>query len=174
MKTGVCIQFDLNVHADVSTSCLWPALIGNACLFIHCVKFEVLLYRAMAVLDPLKVTITNFPSDQSSTLTVPNFPADEKRGSHSISFKPVLYIEKSDFREVKRYHSHLSLSLFVHCMFKYKCVMCIELGFWIIPNWLCLQSADKNYKRFAENQPVGLRHAGYVLTAENVIKVRNR
>ena len=67
----------------------------------------------MAVLDPLKVTITNFPSDQSSTLTVPNFPADEKRGSHSISFKPVLYIEKSDFREVKRYHSHLSVCLSV-------------------------------------------------------------
>ena len=91
----------------------------------------------MAVLDPLKVTITNFPTDQSMTLTVPNFPADEKRGSHSISFKPVLYIEKSDFREVKRYHSHLSvclslslpLSLFVHCMFIYKCVMYIELGF---------------------------------------------
>lgn len=86
--------------------------------------------RAMAVLDPLKVTITNFPPDQATSLTVPNFPADEKRGSHSISFKPVIYIEKSDFRE----------------------------------------SADKNYKRFAENQSVGLRHAGYVLTAEKVVK----
>ncbi|XP_048738794.2 glutamine--tRNA ligase-like [Ostrea edulis] len=86
--------------------------------------------RAMAVLDPLKVTITNFPPDQPVSLTVPNFPADEKRGSHSISFKPVLYIEKSDFRE----------------------------------------SADKNYKRFAENQPVGLRHAGFILTVEKVIK----
>lgn len=57
-------------------------------------------FRAMAVLDPLKVTITNFPPDQATSLTVPNFPADEKRGSHSISFKPVIYIEKSDYREV--------------------------------------------------------------------------
>lgn len=62
--------------------------------------FFITNFRAMAVLDPLKVTITNFPPDQATSLTVPNFPADEKRGSHSISFKPVIYIEKSDFREV--------------------------------------------------------------------------
>jgi hypothetical protein len=33
-------------------------------------------------------------------LTVPNFPADEARGSHTIPFDSVIYIEKSDFTEV--------------------------------------------------------------------------
>ena len=84
-------------------------------------NYEVLLYRAMAVLDPLKVTITNFPTDQSTTLTVPNFPADEKRGSHSINFKPVLYIEKSDFREVKKYLSRLFVCLSV-CVYLSVCL----------------------------------------------------
>ena len=57
-------------------------------------------FRAMAVLDPLKVTITNFPKDHPEEITVPNFPADEKRGSHTVPFGNTIYIEKSDFREV--------------------------------------------------------------------------
>jgi len=55
----------------------------------------------MAVTEPLKVTITNFPSANALDLTVPNFPADESRGSHTIKFDSVIYIEKSDFTEVK-------------------------------------------------------------------------
>jgi len=54
----------------------------------------------MAVLDPLKVTITNFPGDHSGEITVPDFPADEARGSHTIPFNKTVYIERSDFREV--------------------------------------------------------------------------
>lgn len=54
----------------------------------------------MAVLEPLKVTIINFPSDKVMELTVPNFPGDESRGSHTIKFDSVIYIEKSDFTEV--------------------------------------------------------------------------
>jgi hypothetical protein len=57
--------------------------------------------RVMAVTEPLKVTITNFPSGNVLELTVPNFPADESRGSHTIKFDSVIYIEKSDFSEVK-------------------------------------------------------------------------
>ena len=52
-------------------------------------------------MEPLKVTITNFPSDKVLELSVPNFPADESRGSHTIKFDKILYIEKSDFNEVK-------------------------------------------------------------------------
>jgi len=55
----------------------------------------------MAVMEPLKVTITNFPSDKPMELTVPKFPNDESRGSHTIKFDSVIYIEKSDFAEVK-------------------------------------------------------------------------
>lgn len=54
----------------------------------------------MAVLEPLKVTITNFPADHPGDITVPNFPADENRGSHTVPFGKTIYIEKSDFREV--------------------------------------------------------------------------
>jgi glutaminyl-tRNA synthetase len=55
----------------------------------------------MAVMEPLKVTITNFPNENVMELTVPDFPADESRGSHKIKFDSVIYIEKSDFSEVK-------------------------------------------------------------------------
>ena len=73
---------------------------------IEAVEFDsrctlvALCSRVMAVLEPLKVTITNFPSDKVMELTVPNFPEDESRGSHTIKFDSVIYIEKSDFTEV--------------------------------------------------------------------------
>lgn len=54
----------------------------------------------MAVLDPLKVIITNFPSNHPGELSVPNFPADETKGFHTIAFCKTIFIEKSDFREV--------------------------------------------------------------------------
>jgi len=62
--------------------------------------FIILFRRVMAVMEPLKVTITNFPNENSLELTVPNFPADESRGSHTIKFDSIIYIEKSDFTEV--------------------------------------------------------------------------
>jgi len=55
--------------------------------------------RAMAVLEPLKVRIMDFPKDAPSSITVPNFPADESKGSHRVPIGSVLYIERSDFRE---------------------------------------------------------------------------
>ncbi|XP_063147536.1 glutamine--tRNA ligase isoform X2 [Candoia aspera] len=87
--------------------------------------------RAMAVLEPLRVTITNFPAPHKSlSILVPNFPADETKGFHEIPFLPTIYIEQSDFREVP----------------------------------------DKGYKRLALGQPVGLRHTGYVIAVQNIIK----
>uniref|UniRef100_A0A8C0G1S4 glutamine--tRNA ligase n=1 Tax=Bubo bubo TaxID=30461 RepID=A0A8C0G1S4_BUBBB len=87
--------------------------------------------RAMAVLEPLKVTITNFPALKALEVLVPNFPADESRGFHKVPFQPTVYIEETDFRE----------------------------------------EVDKGYKRLAPGQPVGLRHAGYVIAVQNIIKV---
>ncbi|NXC22673.1 SYQ ligase, partial [Corythaeola cristata] len=55
--------------------------------------------RAMAVLEPLKVTITNFPAPKALEVLVPNFPADESRGFHKVPFQPTVYIEETDFRE---------------------------------------------------------------------------
>ena len=63
----------------------------------------------MVVMEPLKVTITNFPKGGTIELTVPNFPADEARGSHVIKFDSIIYIEKSDFTEVHRIAQSMSV-----------------------------------------------------------------
>ena len=55
--------------------------------------------RAMAVLDPLKIVITNYPEGQTETMLAENNPATEGRGEREISFSREIYIEKSDFME---------------------------------------------------------------------------
>ena len=55
--------------------------------------------RAMAVLDPLKVTITNYPADGLEWLDAPNHPKDEAKGQRKLPFAAVLYIDQADFRE---------------------------------------------------------------------------
>ena len=62
-----------------------------------------LFYRAMVVLEPLKVTIMNFPFPKTTNIDVPNFPNDPKLGSHSVPFSKEIYIEQSDFKEVCMY-----------------------------------------------------------------------
>uniref|UniRef100_A0AAY4D9N5 Glutamine--tRNA ligase n=1 Tax=Denticeps clupeoides TaxID=299321 RepID=A0AAY4D9N5_9TELE len=82
--------------------------------------------RVMAVLEPLKVTITNLPPDTKKEVRVPNFPLNEEKGSHVVPFSTTIYIEQSDFREVM----------------------------------------EKGYKRLTPEQPVGLRHAGYIISVQ--------
>lgn len=53
--------------------------------------------RRMAVLEPLKVTLTNLPEDE--LLTIANHPQDETRGTREINFSNSLYIDKADFQE---------------------------------------------------------------------------
>lgn len=55
--------------------------------------------RAMAVLEPLKVTISNYPADQLEWLDAPNHPKDDSMGQRKVPFGPVVYIDKADFRE---------------------------------------------------------------------------
>ncbi|MDC7234832.1 MAG: glutamine--tRNA ligase/YqeY domain fusion protein [Spirochaetales bacterium] len=55
--------------------------------------------RAMAVIDPLKVTITNYPEGQIEELEGENNPGNQDAGSRQIPFGRELYIEKSDFME---------------------------------------------------------------------------
>nr|CAG4649950.1 EOG090X01EL [Sida crystallina] len=57
--------------------------------------------RTMVVLAPLKVTIRNFPAGSPATIEVPDFPTEPQKGSHQIAFDRVLYIDRSDFREVE-------------------------------------------------------------------------
>ena len=64
-----CLRDDLNLHAK----------------------------RAMAVLRPIKLTITNYPEDKHETVTVENNPNDVSSGSREVSFSRTLWIEADDF-----------------------------------------------------------------------------
>lgn len=96
-----------------------------------CVRdvLNVTATRVMAVLDPLKVIITNLPKEKQ-TIDVPNIPNNESSGSHKIPLEKEIYIEKSDFKE----------------------------------------ATEKDYRRLAPGQSVGLRHAGIVITLKDVIR----
>ncbi|XP_012883513.1 PREDICTED: glutamine--tRNA ligase [Dipodomys ordii] len=89
--------------------------------------------RAMAVLESLKVVITNFPAVKPLTVQVPNFPADETKGFHQVPFASTVFIERTDFKE----------------------------------------EPEPGYKRLTWGQPVGLRHTGYVIELQHVVKGPN-
>ena len=55
--------------------------------------------RRMAVLNPLKVIITNYPEDQVETLMAINNPENESDGKRDLPFSKEIYIEKDDFME---------------------------------------------------------------------------
>ena len=55
--------------------------------------------RAMAVLDPIKLVIENYPDSQTEQLTVKNHPSDDGKGTRIVPFSRELYIEAEDFRE---------------------------------------------------------------------------
>ena len=53
--------------------------------------------RVMAVLDPVKLTITNYPGDRTETFNVENNPNDEAAGTREVTFSRTLWIEREDF-----------------------------------------------------------------------------
>lgn len=55
--------------------------------------------RRMAVLDPLKVVITNYPEGSDEYVAAKNNPEDESAGTRDIPFSRELFIEKNDFME---------------------------------------------------------------------------
>lgn len=56
--------------------------------------------RVMAVLNPLKVVITNYPDDQTEDLEAVNNPEDSSMGTRSLPFSQEIFIDKDDFKEV--------------------------------------------------------------------------
>ncbi len=62
--------------------------------------------RVMAVLDPLKIVITNYPEDKVEYVEARNNPEDPSAGTREVPFSRELYIEREDFMEepVKGYH----------------------------------------------------------------------
>lgn len=67
----------------------------------HCarVDMDANARRAFAVLDPLKITLTNMDAAENTELVAPNFPKDLSRGRHTINLNSTVYIDRSDFRE---------------------------------------------------------------------------
>lgn len=55
--------------------------------------------RRMAVLDPIKLVIDNYPEDKKETLVAINNPENEADGTREVPFSKVLYIERGDFME---------------------------------------------------------------------------
>ncbi|MDN3682142.1 glutamine--tRNA ligase [Vibrio tapetis subsp. quintayensis] len=55
--------------------------------------------RAMAVLDPIRIVIENFPEGQVETLNVANHPNKPEMGSREVPFTREVFIEQDDFRE---------------------------------------------------------------------------
>ena len=55
--------------------------------------------RVSAVLDPVKLVITNYPEGQTEMMEAVNNPEDETAGTHGISFSKELWIERADFME---------------------------------------------------------------------------
>lgn len=66
-----------------------------------CVKedLDAISHRAMAVLHPLKVTITNYPDGKNEEIKASIHPKKEELGKRNLIFTKELFIEKSDFME---------------------------------------------------------------------------
>ncbi|MCL2628806.1 MAG: glutamine--tRNA ligase/YqeY domain fusion protein [Oscillospiraceae bacterium] len=68
-------------------------------LLEHCLREELNLHagRAMLVLKPLKLIVTNYPADKSELFKVENNPNDEAMGYRDVSFSNEIWIESDDF-----------------------------------------------------------------------------
>jgi glutaminyl-tRNA synthetase len=70
-------------------------------LLEYCVRDELnkTSARVMAVVNPVKLVITNYPEDKIEELTAINNPEDESQGTRTLPFSKELYIEREDFKE---------------------------------------------------------------------------
>ncbi|KAL5516066.1 hypothetical protein EMCRGX_G001329 [Ephydatia muelleri] len=114
-KVGVTMA-QVSIHPDMLEACVRDELNNTST-------------RVMAVLEPLKVVITNL--DKDVEVDVPNIPHAVKKGTHKVVLNPKeLFIEAADFR----------------------------------------LNPESGYRRLTPEQPVGLRHAGFVIFVHEVIK----
>ncbi len=75
--------------------------VADVGLLEYCVRQDLNRHaeRRMAVLNPLKVVITNYPESESEELEAINNPEDESTGKRKVPFSRELFIERDDFRE---------------------------------------------------------------------------
>lgn len=67
-------------------------------LLEHCIREELnkTATRRVAVLDPVKVTVTNYPDDKKEYFALPNNPSDPDAGKREVPFTKQLYIDRED------------------------------------------------------------------------------
>lgn len=76
--------------------------------------------RAMAVLDPVKVVIENYPADQEEVQKAPNHPTDQQAGERDLHFTREIYIDRADFREeANKQYKRLVLGKYVRLRYSY-------------------------------------------------------
>ena len=75
--------------------------LNSVSLLEHAVRDDLnkIATRAMAVINPVKVVITNYPEGQVETVQMDNNPEQEDAGTHSMPFSREIYIERDDFME---------------------------------------------------------------------------
>lgn len=71
-------------------------------LLEHCIRDELnqTAPRRMAVLDPVRLVLTNYPEGKTETFEIPNNPNDPDAGTRPVTFSRELYIEREDFAEI--------------------------------------------------------------------------
>lgn len=93
------------------------------CMLEHFLREDLKLKttRPMAVINPLKVIITNYPKGQIEYVDAPNNMENEALGTHKMAFGRELYIEREDFCEVKpnKHWKRLSKDIEVRLMHAY-------------------------------------------------------
>lgn len=75
--------------------------VTDVSLLEYCIREDLnkTATRVMAVLDPVKLVITNYPTGQTEMLFAENNPEDPNSGTHELPFSGELYIEREDFKE---------------------------------------------------------------------------
>ncbi|MBQ6263183.1 MAG: glutamine--tRNA ligase/YqeY domain fusion protein [Clostridia bacterium] len=70
-------------------------------LLEYCIREELnrTASRRVAILDPVKVTVTNYPEDKKEYFELPNHPGDPERGTRKVPFTRTLFIDRDDFSD---------------------------------------------------------------------------
>ena len=80
----------------------------DVALLEHCIRDELnaTALRRIAVLEPLKVTVENYPEGKVEYFDIANNPNDESAGTRRVAFTKELYIERNDFSDCPppKYH----------------------------------------------------------------------
>lgn len=74
----------------------------DARMLEYCVRAELdpVVQRRVAVLEPVKLVIDNYPADKDEAFALPNNPQAENAGTRDVPFSGSLWVERSDFAEV--------------------------------------------------------------------------